>query len=80
MTKQQAQTQWSDNRKDIASIAGVEEIEVENIYNAIVDHCIQVLRRDNEVYLPRLVELKRNEGQVKATSKIEFNEKEQTVI
>lgn len=79
MNKTEAQKQWSVSRKEIADKAGVEEVEVENIYHAIVDHCIDVLTRDKEVYLPRLVKLKKNESMVKATSKIEFDHEEKNV-
>lgn len=73
MDKHNAQKQWIESRKKIAEQSGSQEIEVENIYSAIVDHCIDYLKEHKEFYLPKLVEMKWKDGQIKATSKIEIH-------
>lgn len=77
MNKTQAQKQWISERKDIAMIAGIDEIEVENVYQAIKEHYVRQLQQKREIHLPGLVEMKWREGQIKANPKIEFDEKEE---
>lgn len=51
MTQKQAEYQWKIDRESIAKKAGVSEVEVENIFNAMRERFIENLKENGQAAL-----------------------------